>query len=172
MGSASSSQIPGRKSSSAVSKVSGLSWLAYGLARRLGLRHWRDRFVYLNFRAAHDIKQLVFHTEGFQVPGTFPPVFFLSREQCENSASSSASREAMASPIATICSPSSCATNRTVSRTQPRLYESALCAKGLLDIPFHASPLMNDRCPYRSRSIETRCSSSSLRPLDLRRCTA
>ena len=67
----------------------------------------------------------------------------------------STSREATASPIATICSPSSCATNRTASRTQPRLYESALCAKGLLDIPFHASPLMNDRYPYRSRSIET-----------------
>lgn len=40
MGSASSSQTPGRKSSSAVSKVSGLRWLAYGLARRLGLPAW------------------------------------------------------------------------------------------------------------------------------------
>lgn len=60
MGSASSSQTPGRKSSSAVSKVSGLRWLAYGLARRLGLRHWSDRFMYLPFRTAHDLKIIGF----------------------------------------------------------------------------------------------------------------
>ena len=89
------------------------------------------------------------------MPGTFFRLFSYSGEQCENPASSSTSREATASPISTICSLSSCATNRTASRTQPRLYESALCAKGLPDIPFHASPLMNDRYPYRSRSIET-----------------
>lgn len=171
MGSASSSQIPGRKSSSAVSKVSGLRWLAYGLARRLGLRHWRDRFV-LNFLRSPLYKMIGFPYGRLPSAGDVFSGFFLSREQCENSASSSTSREATASLIATACSPSSCTTNLTASRTQLRLYESALCAKGLPDIPFHALPLMNDRCPYRSRSIETRNSSSSLRLSDLRRCTA
>lgn len=90
------------------------------------------------------------------MPGTFSLAFFLFREQCENSASSSTSREATASLIATTCSPSSCATNRTASRTQPRLYESALCAKGLPDIPFHASPLMNGKDQYSGLDLRTR----------------
>lgn len=171
MGSASSSQTPGRKSLSAVSKVSGLRWLAYGLAQA-GASPLARSFRVLNFSRSPLYKMVGFPHGRLPSAGDVFPGFFYPGEQCENPASLSTSREATGSPIATICSPSSCATNRTASRTQPRLYESALCAKGLPDIPFHASPLMNDRYPYRSRLIETRCSSSSLRPSDLRRCTA
>ena len=135
MGSAISSQTPGRKSSSAVSKVSGLRWLAYGLVRRLGLRYWRDHFVYLTFRATHDIKKLAFHMEGFQVPGTFSPAFSYPGKQCENSASSSTSREATASLIATTCSPSSCTTNPTASRTQSRHMRAPSARRGSRTYP-------------------------------------
>ena len=77
MGSASSSQTPGRKSSSAVSKVSGLRWLAYGLARRLGLRHWRDRFVYLPFSRSPLYKIIGFPQGRLPSAGDVSPVFFL-----------------------------------------------------------------------------------------------
>ena len=76
MGSASSSQIPGRKSSSAVSKVSGLRWLAYGLARRLGLRHWRDRFV-LNFPRSPLYKMIGFPYGRLPSAGDVFSGFFL-----------------------------------------------------------------------------------------------
>lgn len=172
LGSASSSQTPGRKSSSAVSKVSGLRWLAYGLAQA-GASPLARSFRVLNFLRSPLYKMIGFPYGRLPSAGGVSPGFFsYPGEQCENSASSPTSREATASLIAAACSPSSCTTNPTASRTQLRLYESALCAKGLSDIPFHASPPMNDRYPYRSRSIETRCSSSSLRPSDLRRCTA
>ena len=35
-------------------------------------------------------------------------------------------------------------------------YEEALRAKGLLDIPFHASPLMNGKDPYSGLDLRTR----------------
>ena len=63
MGSASSSQIPGRKSSSAVSKVSGLRWLAYGLARRLGLPPCHILFKrFRNSSQARERRRYFFHT--------------------------------------------------------------------------------------------------------------
>ena len=35
-------------------------------------------------------------------------------------------------------------------------YEDALCAKGLPDIPFHASPLMNGKDLYSGLDLRTR----------------
>ena len=63
--------------------------------------------------------------------------------------------EATAFPTDTTCSPSSCTANRTASRSRPRLYESALRAKGLPDIPFHASPLMNGKDQYSGLDLRT-----------------
>ena len=79
MGSASSSQIPGRKSSSAVSKVSGLRWLAYGLAQA-GASPLARSFRVLNFSRSPLYKMVGFPHGRLPSAGDVFPGFFLIRE--------------------------------------------------------------------------------------------
>ena len=67
--------------------------------------------------------------------GRFPRLFSYPGEQCENSASSSTSREATASPTATTCSPSSCTTNPRASRIRSRHMRAPFAPRGSRTYP-------------------------------------
>ena len=94
--------------------------------------------------------------EGFQVPGTFSPAFFLSMRAMrelsifvDESGSDGLSDRHYLLTVVMHDQSESIADSIAA-------YEGALRAKGLPDIPFHASPLMNGKDQYSGLDLRTR----------------
>ena len=98
---------------------------------------------------------MVFRKEGFQVPGTFSPAFFLSRKTMrelsifvDESGSDGLSDHHYLLTVVMHDQSESIADSIAA-------YEGALRTKGLPNIPFHASPLMNGKDLYSA--LDLRC---------------